>query len=84
MEERQASELEWTRARQMTALQSAEQLLEDDRQPVRQLPERQQDAARLAKVPQDESGSLRPESLEELRQVSRWQARPTRALGCLS
>ncbi len=41
MEERRASELEWTRARRTTALQSVEQLLEDDRQlPARRLPER--------------------------------------------
>ena len=70
-------------ARQTTALRSAKQPLEDDRHPVRQLPERQPDATRLAKVPRDELGPLRPESLEELRQVSRWQVRPTRARGCL-
>lgn len=65
----------------MAAVRSVEQLLADDRQPVRQLLGRQQDAARLAMVPQDESELLRPESLEELRQFSRWQMPPTRALG---
>lgn len=68
------------RAHQMTALRSAERPPEDDRQLVPQLPERQQDATRQAKLPRDESEPLRPESLEELRQVSQWQARPTRAL----
>jgi hypothetical protein len=47
MEERRASELEWVLARQVTAVRSAEQPLEDAarRHPVRQLPAHQQDAA---------------------------------------
>ena len=68
-------------AHQMMAVRSAERLLGDVRQSVRQSLERHQDAARRAELLRDEPEPLRRESLEELRQVSRRQARPTRVPG---
>ena len=77
-EEHQVSEMERMLAHQMMAVRSAERLLEDVRQSVRQSLERHQDAARRAELLRDGPEPLRLESLEELRQVSRRQARPTR------